>query len=311
MVVIIVLAFLGGVALNGPALRYAQTCMFESLGLKEGPEIASIDTPPQVGASVNHQSLGSQKGETGGREPALGEQKSEKPAEPLPRQPRPTAEGGRLSEFGSAGKSQTKSRVERGPTANQDTEFPSLRRHDLSSAEPQTVGPSLPAMRVQERSNTNAGGDLRDAAPAPLDPSIGTALLSSLASNRSVDGERMGANSIALEATPASGKAGPPLPMASRAQVGTKAPSQSTEAYTAWTRIRQKLRTLGVTRYTFEGNPNGHVSFRCVIPLAGRQAVSEQFEGEGDDELQAVQIAIRRISLWQAAGARTISTDPH
>ena len=72
--------------------------------------------------------------------------------------------------------------------------------------------------------------------------------------------------------------------------------------------LRQKLKTLGVSRYIIEGSPNGHVNFTCLIPVAGRQAISEQFQGEGDNEFQAVQVAIRRITLWQALGTAEVPT---
>jgi hypothetical protein len=55
-----------------------------------------------------------------------------------------------------------------------------------------------------------------------------------------------------------------------------------------------------VTRYTIEGEPGGRVVFSCLIPLAGRQAVSQRFEAEGEDEFQAAQGALRRIALWRA-----------
>jgi hypothetical protein len=64
--------------------------------------------------------------------------------------------------------------------------------------------------------------------------------------------------------------------------------------------IRQKMRALGVARYGFEGEPEGRVRFHCVIPLAGRRAVSQQFEGEGDDMIEAVQTALHRVALWRA-----------
>ena len=64
------------------------------------------------------------------------------------------------------------------------------------------------------------------------------------------------------------------------------------------------MHTLGVGRYWIEGEPNGLVRFRCVVPLAGKTAVGQQFEGEGDDEIQAAESALRRIVLWRATAAR-------
>jgi hypothetical protein len=56
-----------------------------------------------------------------------------------------------------------------------------------------------------------------------------------------------------------------------------------------------------VTRYSIEGETAGRVVFSCLIPLAGKQAVSQQFEGEGEDEFAAARAALRRINLWRAS----------
>jgi hypothetical protein len=71
-----------------------------------------------------------------------------------------------------------------------------------------------------------------------------------------------------------------------------------------WAAVRRRLRDLGVSRYWVEGEPNGPARFRCVIPLAGQRAVGQQFEGEGDDDLQAAEAALRRVALWRATQAR-------
>ena len=67
-----------------------------------------------------------------------------------------------------------------------------------------------------------------------------------------------------------------------------------------WTEVRRELKDLGVSRYGTEGEPAGKVRFHCVIPLAGRRAVGQHFEAEGDDELQAARAAIKRVMLWRA-----------
>ena len=60
------------------------------------------------------------------------------------------------------------------------------------------------------------------------------------------------------------------------------------------------MRSLGVVHYTMEGEPNGRVVFSCLIPVAGRQAITQRFEAEGDDIIHAAQAALRRIALWHA-----------
>ncbi len=67
-----------------------------------------------------------------------------------------------------------------------------------------------------------------------------------------------------------------------------------------WTELRRKMSALGVARYGFEGEPSGRVRFHCVIPLAGRRAVGQQFEAEGDNEFEAARTALRRVALWRA-----------
>jgi hypothetical protein len=61
------------------------------------------------------------------------------------------------------------------------------------------------------------------------------------------------------------------------------------------------MQVLGISRYTIEGQPGGRVLFSCLIPLAGRQAVTQRFEAEGDDALQAARAALRRVALWRAS----------
>jgi hypothetical protein len=67
-----------------------------------------------------------------------------------------------------------------------------------------------------------------------------------------------------------------------------------------WAVLQRKMQTLGVTRFTIDGDPGGRVVFSCLIPLAGRQAVTQRFEAEGDDVVGAAQAALRRVALWRA-----------
>ncbi len=67
-----------------------------------------------------------------------------------------------------------------------------------------------------------------------------------------------------------------------------------------WADLRRRMRALGISRYEVDGEPGGRSRFRCLIPLAGRRAVAQQFEGEGDDDFQAAEAALRRVALWKA-----------
>ncbi|AMV40809.1 hypothetical protein [Planctomyces sp. SH-PL62] len=83
------------------------------------------------------------------------------------------------------------------------------------------------------------------------------------------------------------------------AQIPAPAPTAGTGG--DWGEVRRKLTAAGVTRYTIEGEPGGRVVFACLIPVAGKQAVSQRFEAEGADEFQAAQAVLKRINLWRAS----------
>ncbi len=76
--------------------------------------------------------------------------------------------------------------------------------------------------------------------------------------------------------------------------------SDSTSALPDWAALRKKMKSLGVTRYTIEGETDGQVRFSCVIPVDGLKAVGHQFEAEADDEYHAAEAALKRVTLWKA-----------
>lgn len=90
-------------------------------------------------------------------------------------------------------------------------------------------------------------------------------------------------------------------PEADAAPAETTAPGAAAPGG-GWAEVRETMRKLGVSRYGVEGDPNGRVRFHCLIPLAGRRAVGQHFEAEGDDDLQAARAALKRVTLWKAAG---------
>ncbi len=81
------------------------------------------------------------------------------------------------------------------------------------------------------------------------------------------------------------------------------APSPATAPGSTWPELRKRMKDLGVVRYTIEGETEGRVKFRCVIPVEGLKAVSHHFEAEGDDATQAAEAALKRIALWKATAA--------
>ena len=70
-----------------------------------------------------------------------------------------------------------------------------------------------------------------------------------------------------------------------------------------WAELRRSMRELGVSRFVIEGEPGGRVRFHCLIPVAGSRAVAQHFEAEADDEFQAAEVALRRVTLWRATEA--------
>jgi hypothetical protein len=94
----------------------------------------------------------------------------------------------------------------------------------------------------------------------------------------------------------------PELKPAASASAASGGPEAGLPADPAdWAGVRRALRALGVSRYGVEGEPAGRVRFHCVLPLAGRRAVGQHFEAEGDDDLQAARAALRRVTLWRAS----------
>jgi hypothetical protein len=92
----------------------------------------------------------------------------------------------------------------------------------------------------------------------------------------------------------------PPVRLASVEDAPAASPAPGTGGDGDWAEVRRTMRSLGVSRYGIEGEPGGRVRFHCVIPLAGRRAVGQQFEAEGDDDLQAARAALKRVALWRA-----------
>lgn len=67
-----------------------------------------------------------------------------------------------------------------------------------------------------------------------------------------------------------------------------------------WSELKSRMVQLGVSRYWLEGDAQGHVYFRCVVPITDRGAVGEIFEAEGEEVLGTVDAALRRIVVWRA-----------
>ncbi len=139
-------------------------------------------------------------------------------------------------------------------------------------------------------------------APEPETPPLATA---SRAPDREKTGERDQDRDRGKDKGP-DPPADPSVRLASVADPDADAPPAAPPASGAaargeWAEVRDTMRTLGVSRYGIEGDPGGRVRFHCLIPLAGRRAVGQHFEAEGDDDLQAARSALKRVALWKAA----------
>ena len=344
VVVMVAAAFLGGAVVNGPGLRWVQARLLDYMGLQDGGEIASIDLPQATSdpTEPHHPGTSPAAGQPNSQTTALGaERRAVKqsptgspaigPGRPAsstrsasavpPPLPLPTAipepgvskpadpqgqsdqrQSGSMSEPGSRSLPTTK----RGSAMNRNPELPSSAPSGLE-----------PPMESENAGSMAAGSDASPASgpsPAPLDPSVGPALLASRSPSLAQPGvaEPTTPAAIPLETAPAASSpsaSGSPMSTPPSSTL-TSGGTSSSESPPDWVALRRKMQSLGVTRYTIEGEPGGRVVFWCLIPLAGRQAVSQRFEGEGDDECHAAQAAIRRIALWRATRSSSAPTAP-
>jgi hypothetical protein len=215
-------------------------------------------------ASINLKATAPSDAVTGGPEPG----KPEADAMPGPLAPMPSlvAEGEAPKRVVPDHRSETSAKSKASKQKTADSKLPSSNPLPLAIRAPSP--PSLPPSSSQ-------GSSRKDANLAP-------AVLNSVA---------------ALLSSTSSPEAGSLFPSSSSPASGMKpAPDGGGD----WVVLERKMQSLGVSRFTIEGQPGGRVVFSCLIPLAGRQAVAQRFEAEGDDIVRTAQAAMRRIALWQA-----------
>ena len=157
--------------------------------------------------------------------------------------------------------------------------------------------------------------------PSPVPPADGPPLLEAPAGllrpedrESAVPGARSGdsrppvsTRPIAVRGQPGDDRAAPPsvpAPEPPSPGVDAEAPANPNPKVPAgWAELRRSMRELGVSRFGIEGEPGGRVRFHCLIPVAGSRAVAQHFEAEADDEFQAAEVALRRVTLWRASEA--------
>lgn len=102
---------------------------------------------------------------------------------------------------------------------------------------------------------------------------------------------------LSVPEIPAAAATAPPAdPAVKRTAIPGDPPSTAND----WALVRRKMQELGVRQYWIEGQPGGLVRFRCVIPVAGKNAMAQHFEAEAADEFRAADAALRRVLLWRA-----------
>jgi hypothetical protein len=264
-------SFAGGAVVNGPGLRWAQAMILSHLN-------------------------GNDEDETSDDEDAEANGPVQGPLAPIPSEP--------LAPQGGAAPAVADARPESTtpPAAMSKAETPS-----------QPEAKPLPGERPRPRATDDAeialakvASPLPDGGPPPLEPLEALPPLSVEPGSADKEKDKTKAKEPAWSDRPGSAPAAEaparsfePAPALEKA-VSAAANSPSRPAASDWAAIRRKMVALGVSRYGIEGEPNGRVRFHCVIPLAGRRAVAQQFEAEGDDDLQAAEVALRRVALWRA-----------
>lgn len=305
-IVLIAAAFAGGAAVNGPGLRWAKEFIWSKMPTEGENEDPSDLVQPSVGPVVASDD---------GPDSVPGQEEKVEAETP-------TAKDPPLKELAKSSAP--------GPTAPEPSELQSAARAELKNLDSSTAtsgrNPAadldeLPPLSVP-RAGSDAPPELLPPTSAPVAESPAPATLpllleqtpssslTKVAANKGLTKREDHAWSDAPGSAPAA--AVPPRPYTSRPDRDSSASTASTPANNTttiaaatrvlsdWNEVRQKMRALGVSRYGIDGEPGGRVRFHCIIPLAGKRAVSQHFEAEGDDELQAAAATLRRVTLWRA-----------
>ena len=268
VILLIAAAFLGGAFVTGPGLQWAQARVLRSLGLNNGGEIAAVDLETTVTSPDPAELPKSQA--AGPRDPiapmprVASERKSSKD-DAFDRIAPP--DPARPPSTGASASTQSSPLSLPSATPPRSVTKSSSRRQPL--VDPQVSPASGDALSRPSRSVAPAGK------PSP------PALIDSIASfspfpEASIDSDRSQSTRQSSGPKPAEANSG------------------------EWDSLVTNMQALGVSRFTVEGEPGGQVVFVCLIPLAGRQAVSQRFESSGDDLIQAARAALRRVTLWRA-----------
>jgi len=277
IIVLVAASFLGGAFVNGPGLQWAHNTVLRFLSLNNAEEIASIDLKPVANSGRSSDGLESGK---------LTANATQEPVAPMPAiLTEDESNKHDVSDHSSTslteGKFSSGSSGSPGPQPSSSSS--ASRNRPLVRARSLSGDPASSDSDVISAGATSSS--TFPSASSYSDPNVSPAILGTL-------------SALLPSASPSSASYSPALASTS-SPVASVLKSVANGADT-WAVLERKLQSLGVSRYTMEGEPGGRVIFYCLIPLAGRQAVSQRFEAEGDDIVQAAQAALRRITLWQA-----------
>jgi hypothetical protein len=256
---------------NGPGLRWAQTRLMRSLGLNEEGEIASVNLMASV----------TPDGVSDGSGPA--KLASESVLEPLAPVPSVVAQDESSEQVPSDHRTASNTKPNEKPRNGSSSKIQPV---SSSSSSPLPVtnatASTSPRSASPDSEVKRAGAGALDG-PRASNPTVNAALLDSLGT-----------------LLPSASSSPPESPSSSGSPSSVAAPNSMRNVSDDWIILQRKFHALKVSRFTIEGEPGGRILFSCLIPLAGRQAVTQRFEAEGDDVIQAMQATLRRIALWRA-----------
>ena len=292
-VMLVAASFAGGAVVNGPGLRWAQAMILNRAdGDGDGPVPGEVLLPPPDASS---ESIPSAPVPPVILEPARPAFSREKPR---------GKDGGTAPGKGEAPAPPTPAAAEVAPPAPapEPKAPPAPEPKTPAPPEPKGQGPGDPAPSGRDV-ESRAAKPPKDLPPT-LDELPSLELPADPPAPKALDGAGRGEPWTA--STNAAGDA-PRPPEAAPASTAPANAGRSVRTNSTspgdWAQVRRSMVALGVARYGIEGEPGGRARFYCVIPLAGRRAVGQHFEAEGDDEIQAAQVALRRVALWLAAEA--------
>jgi hypothetical protein len=278
VLVLVAASFLGGAFVNGPGLHWIETHILRSLGLHNEGEITSVDLKPAASSEM---------GLDESRVAKLGMELPKGPRAPVPS----VLPEDQLAQWDTADHSpafKDRSKSNKATLDSQDLEDTSVALSSTSKhprakikALAQRKAPADPDVKQTTRASNPIDSNSQEYVDRSAQPDILDTLAALLPSN----------SESAMPNIPPSST--PSLP-------GTSAKKILGDRNDNWAVIERKMQHLGISRYTIDGQPGDRVVFSCLIPVAGRQAIAQRFEAEGDDMVQAAQAALRRITLWRA-----------